>query len=667
MKAELSKVKDPAKIANKSGMTTAAWSLHNRTKRMGMAPKSSIVENNLVKFEEEFLKQKEQAKLQKEADDKRYQEAVQNFRQERIKNLKTNHDYMKDWERNLTSLWKHSTVTMQELKDAKVRFNTGMTDKIRHDEDKRSSAARQELEKGIKSFEDNANRLGVELEHDPDRTDKVEKAPFNFQAMMQKVKAKSELNEVSRKQKESRERYIALKQAKMREEVAKQATIKSKLERYLKFSELHKGDSEETFIQQDKENFIAAQRERQYLERKAKNTTHMEEIVKNLKTMSEEEYKKKNQEIKFIKQVHMFKEREKEYNQHYRLCYDVMDNVMKLMEVCFDKLPKDKDGNVSQYGQIDNELFKDLLKRFKNQDALEDMAPEQAELQSTILTYSKLKDNISHVNIQNTKENYLDGKSSYMVPLTYGHFMNPKPPLDHRNPTLVKLMLEYIELVHPMRPVQPFPPENNNLLPIRLSILGDCLVGKKTLAKKLGSLLNIPVIDVDKLVEKAKSYVKHEENEEDDKKGGAKKPATKPGAGKKDVPVQLTEIELEFQKYGVKFKNMELIGHKVTDDLKLDLIQLELKLLSLNDKKLPDIKTGFQEARKQAELKKQQRLSNPKDDKKLDKNKSSGKFAPKDTNPVHHEENHEQPFEEQYPFTQGYILLNFPSSVEQAK
>lgn len=648
-------------------MTPAAWSLHTRTKRMGMAPKVATVEGQLVKFEEEFLRQKEHARLQKEADEKRYQEAVQNSRQEKIKNLKTNHDYMKDWERNLTSLWKHSTVTMQELKDAKIRFNSGMTNSIRNAEDTRSSQARQEFEMGIKNFEDNANRLGVELEHDPDRTDKVEKAPFNFQAMMQKVKAKSELNESSRKQKESRARYIALKQAKMREEVAKQTTIKGKLERYLKFSELHKGDSEKVFIDQDKENFIAAQRERQYLERKAKNTTHMEEIVKNLKVMSDEEYKKKNQEVRFIKQVHMFKEREKEYNSHYKICYDVMDNIMKLMEVCYDKLPKDKEGNVYQYGQIDNDQFKDLLKRFKGQEALEDVAPEQAELQSTILTYSKLKDNTSVVNVQQSKDRYLDGQSSYRAPPTYGDLTHPKPFLDHRSPALVKLMLEYVELVHPRRPVAPFPAENLNLLPVRLSIVGDCLVGKKTLAKRLSALLAVPVIDVDKLVEKAKSFVKNEEHEEDEKKGPKKPAATKPGAGKKDVPVQLTEIEIEFQKYGVKFKNMELIGHPITDDLKLDLIQIELKSL-LSDKKFPEIKAIYQEAKSQAELKRQQRLANPKDDKKMDKNKSAAKFVPKENNSNQTNEDHQElTFEERYPFIQGYILLNFPTTDQQAK
>lgn len=644
-------------------MSEAAWSLHARTKRMGMAPKTAASEHALVKFEEEFLRQKESAKAQKAADEERYRQAVQGFRQERIKNLQTNHAYMKEWERNLSSLWKHSTVTMQELKDAKIRFNSGMTGKIKQAEDTRSALARQEFEQGIKNFEDNANRLGVELEHDPDRTDKVEKAPFNFHSMMQKVQAKSALNEASRKQKESRERYIALKQAKMREEVAKQANIKNKLEKYIKYTELHKGDASQLFVNLDKENFIAAQRERQYLEKKAKNTTHMEEIVKNLKTMSDEEYKKKNQEIKFIKQVHMFKERDKEYNQHYKICYDAMDSILRLMEVCYDKLPKEKDGSISQYGQIDNEVFKDLLKRLMNQEPLEDVAPEKAELQSTILTYSKLKDNISTVNIQSSKDNYLEGSSSYKAPLTYGDLMYSKAKLDHKNPTLVRLLQEYIELVHPMQPVQPFPPENPNLLPVRLSIVGDRLSGKKTLAKKLSTLLGLPVIDVDKLIARAKALVKHEENEEDDKKAGVKKGQPAKPDRKKDTQVQLTEFELELQKFGVKLKNMELLGHPVTDEIKLELIQLEIKHLAL-EKKLPDIKAAFHEAKVQMETKKQQRLANPKDDKKLDKNKSAPKLVPKDGNTNHDEQ--EPLFEEKYPFIQGYILLNFPSTEAQA-
>lgn len=653
-------------------MSTATWSLHNKTKRMGMAPKAAHIEGQLVKFEEEFLKQKEAARLKKEADDRRYQEAVQNFRQERLKNLKTNHEYMKEWDRNLNGLWKHSKVTIQEMKDVRTRFNASMTSSIRKAEDARSTQAREEFEMGVKHFEDNANRLGVELEHDSDRPERFERAPFNFQAMMQKVRAKSELNEISRKQKESRERYIALKQAKMREEVAKQATVKSKLERYARCSELHKADCEASFAREDKESFIAAQRESLRLERKAKDAAYMEGVIDNLKTMSDEDYKKRAKEIRFLKQVHMFKEREKEYNYHYHICAHVMDNVLRLMEVCYDRLPRDNDGHVTPTGQISTQSFKELLRRFTNQEILEDLPPEQAELQSTINTYSRLKDNVSTADVQSSKNNYLDSASTYKVPLTYGDLMHVRQPRDHTNPTLVKLMLDYIDLVHPMMPVPSFPHDSFNLVPVRISILGTSLAGKRTAAKRLSAILNVPVIDVDKLIDKAKSFVKQEENDDaaDGDKKAAKKPAqTKPGAVKKDAgPVQLSDADLEFQKLGVKFRNMELLGNPISDELKIELIQLELKN-TIRQQKLADIKVAFEEAKRNAETKRVQKAAAPtKDDKKIDRNKSNQKLVPKENNGGQAGEEVQEPtFEEKYPYTQGYILLNFPATVEQAQ
>lgn len=672
MKAELAALKDPVKIANKSGMSEAAWAVHTRIKKMGISDKTSRIEGNLVKFEEEFLKQREKARQQKQLDDKRYQEAVQRFRQERLDNLKTNHEYMKDWEKNLTSLWKHSKVTMQEIKDAHIRFNGKMTDSIRKAEDNRSAAFRSDFENGIKNFEDNANRLGVELYHDPNNTHKVEKAPFNFHAMMQKVREKGELNEISRKQKESRERYIALKQARMREEVSKQNTLKSKLEKYMKYSELHKGDGGKVFVQQEKEKFLAGQRERQYNERTAKQTAHMEDIVKNLKTMSDEEYKKKNEDIKFLKQIHMFKEREKEYNYHMQICETVMMNIFELSDACFEKLPKDDHGDPLPYGQISNEIFKELLNRFINQETLYDEPPEQAELKSTILTYSKLTPNAaSAVNIENVKDCYLQTTGSFKVPLTYDIFMEQKKEIDKTNPKLAELLLRFVDSVFPTKTKPTFPPDIPNLVPVRLSIVGKPLAGKKTLAKKLSGLLGVPIIDLDKIIEKAKSLVKPEENEEgnqdqDKKAAGAKKPPQGGKIpGKKDAVIQLTPEELELQKYGVKLKNLELLEKPIPIELKLELIILELKHLA-NLKKFSEVRQAFSEAKHKAEAKKEQKASNPKDDKKMDKVKSNPKMNPKEQETNKGEIEKEPAFEEQYPYTQGYILLGFPRTFEEA-
>lgn len=662
----MSKLKDPERMANKSGMSEAAWALQTRTRRMGMPDKGVKMEGELVKFEEEFLRQREKARQQKQSDDKRYQEAVQRFRHERIDNLRTNHEYMKDWEKHLTTLWKHSKVTLAEVKDSHIRFRGKMTDSIRTAEDKRSDTARADFENGIKSFEDNANRLGVELDKDPSNTAKVEKAPFNFHAMMQKVREKGELNDVSRKQKESRERYIALKQARMREEVEKQNTLKSKLARYLRYSDVHQGDSEKGFVMKDKENFIAAQRERQYLDRKANNTSHMEQIIKNLKTMTDEEYKKKNEDIKFLKQVHMFKERSKQYDHHYQICHQVMSSIFELSDACFEKLPKDENGNTLPYGQINNDIFKELLRRFANQETMYDEAPEQAELKNTIMTYSKLMSSDTNTNVEGSKNNYLASLSSFCVPLTYNFFMAAKESINHNNPILINLLLKFVDMIFPVRVKPQFPQENPNFLPVRLAIVGKPYTGKHTLADRLSSTLSVPIIDIAKIISKAKLLVKPDETDDaaddQDKKLAAKKvmPQIK---GKKDTVVQLSDEEIELQKYGVKLKNLQLTGKEVPDAMKVELIMWDLKNL-VKEKKFNDVKSAYLEAKEAHE----HRKANAKDDKKAEKIKSNPKFQAKDQKITAKEDEDSEPsFQEQFPYHHGFILVGFPETEGQAQ
>jgi hypothetical protein len=104
---------------------------------MQLTEKNSKIEHTLVRFEEEFFKQKQQVKLLKEIEEKKYQEIVKQNREVCLKNLKTNHEYMKDWEKKLYTLWKGTKVTMQEMKDVSVRFNAEMTEKIKQEEEKR--------------------------------------------------------------------------------------------------------------------------------------------------------------------------------------------------------------------------------------------------------------------------------------------------------------------------------------------------------------------------------------------------------------------------------------------------------------------------------------------------------------------------------------------------
>ena len=680
MRVELAKVKDKQDLKNKAGMNEAHWSVHTKAKRMGMNQKTEKIERELIKFEEEFLKQKENARLQKDLDEKRYKEAVKKFRDERTSNLKLNHDYMKEWEKNLTSLWKNSKVEIFELKDVRVRFNNLMTQKIRDEEDRRTKVYHDEFFDGIQHFEDNANRLGVELYHDPDRTDNIEKAPFNLQAMMQKVKMKSELNEASRKQKEARERYLKIKQAKLSEELAKQTEEQKKIERHIQKSLIHCRQAAAKITEDDLDEFLRHQREQLSAERQAAQAAKMEEIVRNLKTMSDEEYAKKCREVRLHKQVVMLEARAEKYNNQREVCGSIMEALFDMSDALYQKLEADEKQSKKSKTQIPLDFFKDLLKRFVEQRPMVDEAPEEAELKSTILNYTRMQGTQNFASEDHSVHSYLNSDGAFVPPLTYNIFIDKKRAQTITgNPLHTQLLVEYVDMIHPPAPKRSLPTEFPNFAPIRLAIVGDQLVGKKTLAKRLSLLLGIPVLDPLKIAEKAKSLVKTEEPENPE---GAPETKKKPlpvalKGGKKQTeaaPAQLSEADLELQRVGIKIRSLEAVGEPITDEIKLELILIELKY-AIPEKTYLEAKKAFHDAKLKTEEKKAQRIAKENEaktagDKKFERGKPSVKSLTKDsvhTNSQSLQSVQDEPFEEKYPYLRGYILLNFPSTLEQAE
>src|SRR3990167_6983165 len=608
MKAEITKLQElpssPLPKASSSSLTLPHFTLHERTKRLGLPPKTAKIEEALVRFESEFLQQKTQAKAAKDRDEQHHREELAKFREERRKNFTVAREYMRDWEKNMTGHWKITRDKIQSDKDQEIQWRVKNTGQIYKMEDARSVRFQEEFRRGIEDFEENANRLGVELEKDPTRTEKIEKAPFNLVAMMQKVSAKANLNEASRKQKESRERYLKLKQSRLAHEIQIQNNISSRIQQHLHISQTHVAEGLDSLLEEDFEGFVAAQRELLTIDAKAKTSQAMEKMVKGLKTQSDEEYANWCKQVRFKKQIAVFKERKAQYDFHYHICHEVFMRMFEMAEECLHHVEnKEKAGDKS--GQIDMAYWKELSRRFVNQEELRESTAEEVKLKSTILSLTKMK-GMDGRDVKLAMEKYLNYQEHFAHDLTYGLIIPENRIMRIEHPeSLSQTMMNIIDIVHPMKPVNMFPTENFNMVPLRISILGPSYAGKKTLAKRISSLFNIPVIDLNKLMERAKSLVRHEEKEEEispddqgkDKKVGAKKPPLPAGPkGGKDpkkpeAPVQLTETELELQKYGVKLKNWELLGQPIPDDIKMELILIELRT-AVPEKRYAEVKAA---------------------------------------------------------------------------
>ena len=133
--------------------------------------------------------------------------------------------------------------------------------------------------------------------------------------------------------------------------------------------------------------------------------------------------------------------------------------------------------------------------------------------------------------------------------------------------------------------------------------------------------------------------------------------------GKKDAVGQLSDEEIDLQKYGVKLKNLQLAGKEVPDTMKVELILWDLKII-IKEKKFNDVKIAYLEAKEAHKHKK----ANPRDDKKVDKIKSNPKFQAKDQKITPTEDEDSEPsFQEQFPYHNGFILVGFPETEAQAQ
>ena len=72
----MSSLEPCGRIDDKVKMTIGTLNIDNRCKAKGMSDKNVGIEKGLVKFEDEFLRQKEYALRKKQNDDERYKKII---------------------------------------------------------------------------------------------------------------------------------------------------------------------------------------------------------------------------------------------------------------------------------------------------------------------------------------------------------------------------------------------------------------------------------------------------------------------------------------------------------------------------------------------------------------------------------------------------------------
>jgi hypothetical protein len=218
-----------------------------------------------------------------------------------------------------------------------------------------------------------------------------------------------------------------------------------------------------------------------------------------------------------------------------------------------------------------------------------------------------------------------------------------------------------------MTPKVEFPTKLVNHLPIRISIIGKEFSGKKFIAKSLNHSFGLEIINPDEIIAEAVALNKGEDGASEVRKPtkarlrDAKKKSKTHNTSKdeiEDVSLQYSQ----FKELGEKIMLLQENNEAIPDDLLVDLLIKKISCLFPNS-----TRRGVTETYLKLLDETQNRPLSSSDPTKDPKVKKDPKTAPKNAPKTSEEIPQKTLFDPaKYPFTQGFIFLNFPTTINQA-
>lgn len=290
----------PAPFEKRVGMERGEFAIIERAQKKGTAGKSIFVEKKLLKFENEFIKQKEEMIMKKKMDDDKYSQIIQSKRNDHLNKMRSNHQYINEWDLQSKKRWRKTVNDRRDVVTWHSNLDCMLTNRILAKEDLIKTVARSEVYDGISTFEDNALRLGVELNKNPNEPRIHIKLPFNPVASMQKIKTKITGLEIARYEKEKRQRKLAVQQRKDAEIYSEIKQEKEMLEKFKLISAIHQNSCTSDFIKDLKKDIILENRKVAVVTTAVASKIYSATFVeKQLQTTSKDKYlaNKKEKEL----------------------------------------------------------------------------------------------------------------------------------------------------------------------------------------------------------------------------------------------------------------------------------------------------------------------------------------------------------------------------------
>lgn len=681
----------PASFEKRVGMTQGEYSIHTRAKQKGVAEKTIFQEKKLIRFENAFLQQKEEMITRKKLDDNKYTQIIQSKRNDHLNKMRSNNHYMKEWDMHSKKRWKKTIDDKNDLQTWHSNLENFLTTRIHDKEHHARTMARSEVYDGISDFEGNALRLGIELHKNPNDIRLSIKPAFNPVASMQKIRTKISGIDIAKYEKEKRQRRLAVQQKKDKEiyDVVKAEEIL--LEKYQIMSDKRLSQSMNNITKEIHMDMILENRKVTVEETRVSKQVYSATFVENqLKNGNKSKFQENRKEKELQLREHQLKERIEKYQGHYGVCYNAVQYMIDMAETCYDEMGE----NIEN--QLTTTFWRELTQKFIS---FEDLSQEkEAVFEKKKSIVSKFGRSDMTKNLDKAFMKYMNNSRISCPSFTYNFFLQDNDAttisnFDHRNtsfkfksPFQSHAIKDIIDLTYPIIAKKPMPIRIINSLPLRISLVGKDFSGRKTIANKLKKQVpSLECLVMDDVITEVIDLCKKDGGDMNRSRVGFK--AKKRLANKKNTKnlaasneeeenIDASQQAIEFKEVGERIFLLQQENEEISDEIYAELIIKKLCCIFPNSSKKKCM-NRYYELKDETEKKilEQENIdkglvaqakdpkAKPKDEKKpTDKKKVVAEGE------VDIEEEMRALFDtNKYFYTEGFILIGFPNTPQQAR
>lgn len=193
------------------------------------------LEEVLHKYKLEMEKQElDMLKEHRQQEDK-IRNTIQKKREESINMIKENKEFLKEWEHKGRQKWASNINIFETTKRKDAEFKSSTVQKYKDYLLTQKKYRETDEIEGIKAFERNLERLGIDINNRKEEGDKKKKEQFSIVALMRKIKEKVNNNKQARKEMERRKNKQSVNEENMQKELEKKQKKRNVFKDLLKY------------------------------------------------------------------------------------------------------------------------------------------------------------------------------------------------------------------------------------------------------------------------------------------------------------------------------------------------------------------------------------------------------------------------------------------------